>query len=131
VAHPATLNRLRPMQLPFSINCCALAALEAALDDRAYIDWYVAESRASRELVYDFCQRHELAHWPSEANFVLFRAGQKAGTIANALQARGILVRDKSASAGCDGCIRLTAGIVDHTRLALAAMEDILASRTR
>jgi histidinol-phosphate aminotransferase len=131
VAHPSTLNRLRAMQLPFSVNCCALAALEAALEDREYLDWYVAESRASRELVYDFCRRRALAYWPSEANFVLFRAGHDAGAIARALQARGILVRDKSASPGCDGCIRLTAGIVDHTRLALAAMEDILASRTR
>jgi histidinol-phosphate aminotransferase len=130
VAHPSTLNRLRPMQLPFSVNCCALAALEAALEDRAYLDWYVAESRTSRELVYDFCRRHALTCWRSEANFVLFRVGQDAGVMATALQARGILVRDKSASPGCDGCIRLTAGIVDHTRLALTAMEDILASRT-
>ena len=131
VAHPSTLNRLRLMQLPFSVNACALAALEAALEDRAYLDWYVAESRASRELVYDFCRRHAFGYWPSEANFVLFRAGQRAGAIAGALQARGILVRDKSASPGCAGCIRLTAGVVDHTQLALSAMEDILASRTR
>ena len=131
VAHPSTLNRLRPMQLPFSVNYCALAALEAALEDRAYLDWYVAESRASRELVYDFCRRHGLTFWPSEANFVLFHVGREAGAITAALDARGILVRDKSASPGCDGCIRLTAGVTEHTRLALAAMEDILASRTR
>jgi histidinol-phosphate aminotransferase len=119
------------MQLPFSVNACAVAALEAALEDHAYLDWYVAESRTSRELVYDFCRRHALTFWPSEGNFVLFRLGQDAADIAGALQSRGILVRDKSASPGCDGCIRLTAGVVEHTQLALSAMEDLLASRTR
>jgi histidinol-phosphate aminotransferase len=131
VAHPSTLNRLRPMQLPFSINCCALAALDAALDDRAYLDWYVAEARASRDLVYDFCRRHGLTFWPSEANFVLFQVGRDAGAITDALRARGVLVRDKSAAPGCAGCIRLTSGVVEHTTLALAALEEILASRAR
>jgi histidinol-phosphate aminotransferase len=129
VAHPSTLSRLRAMQLPFSINSCAIAALDAALDDRAYLDWYVGEARTSRDLVYEFCRRHGLTFWPSEANFVLFRVGPGAGAITEALQARRILVRDKSSAPGCAGCIRLTSGVVEHTTLALAALEDILASR--
>jgi histidinol-phosphate aminotransferase len=131
VAHPSTLSRLRAMQLPFSVNYCAIAALDAALDDRTYLDWYVGESRTSRELVYDFCRRHGLTFWPSEANFVLFRVGPNASVITEALQARQILVRDKSSAPGCAGCIRLTSGVVEHTTLALAALEEILASRTR
>ena len=131
VAHPSTLSRLRAMQLPFSVNSCAIAALDAALDDREYLDWYVAESRTSRALVYDFCGRRGLTFWPSEANFVLFRVGPDAGTITEALQARQILVRDKSSAPGCAGCIRLTSGVVEHTTLALAALEEILASRAR
>ena len=131
VAHPATLNRLRSMQLPFSVNACAIAALDAALDDRAYLEWYVAQSRASRELVYDFCRRHGLTFWPSEANFVLFRVGPDASAITEALAARRILVRDKSSTPGCAGFIRLTSGVVEHTTLALAALEEILATRAR
>ena len=131
VAYPSTLSRLRAMQLPFSVNYCAIAALDAALDDRAYLDWYVGESRTSRELVYDFCHRHGLTFWPSEANFVLFHVGPDAGGITETLQARQILVRDKSSAPGCAGCIRLTSGVVEHTTLALAALEEILASRAR
>jgi histidinol-phosphate aminotransferase len=131
VAHPTTMGRLRAMQLPFSVNVCAIAALEAALADRTYLDWYVGEARTSRELVYDFCRRHGLTFWPSETNFVLFRVGPDAGAITAALEARGILVRDKSNTPGCTGCIRLTAGVVDHTTLALTALEEILASRAR
>jgi len=129
VAHAETIVRLRPMQLPFSVNICAIAALETALEDRQYLAWYVAQSAASRDLIYDFCRRRGLTFWPSEANFVLFRVGPDAPAITAALRDRRILVRDKSASPGCAGCLRLTAGLVEHTRAALAALEDILASR--
>jgi len=71
------------------------------------------------------------AYWPSEANFVLFHVGPDAGVITEALQSRQILVRDKSSAPGCAGCIRLTSGVVEHTKLALAALEEILASRAR
>lgn len=129
VAHPETLARLRTVQLPFTINVAAITALAAALDDRAYLDWYVAEAQASREAIYDYCRHRGLTYWPSEANFVLFRVGADAGAIARALAARRIFVRDKSDAPGCSGCIRLTAGVLDHTRRALSVLEDILASR--
>ena len=47
-----------------------------------------------------------------------------------ALAARGIDVRDKSAAPGCEGCVRFTAGVVAHTNELLTALEDTLASRT-
>lgn len=131
VAHPDTLDRFRRIQLPFSVNICAITALAAALADRSYLDWYVGEVRASRTLVYDFCRARGITCWPSEANFVLMRIGPDAPAVTAALAARGVLVRDKHTSPGCAGCIRLTTGVVAHTRQALAALEDILASRTR
>jgi histidinol-phosphate aminotransferase len=130
VAHPQTLEGLRRLCLPFSVNVFAVTALAAALEDRAYLDWYVAEAARSRELIYAFCRRRGFACWPSQGNFVLFRVGPEASDIVNGVRARGILIRDKSASPGCAGCIRLTAGVVDHTQRALAALEDVLASRT-
>jgi histidinol-phosphate aminotransferase len=131
VAHPDTIRALRFMQLPFSVNVAAMIALEAALEDPAYLAWYVAESAASRALIYDFCRRHGVEYWPSDANFVLIRVGADAAALTDALRARGILVRDKSSSPGCAGCIRLTAGVAADTRTALSAMEEILATRAR
>ena len=131
IAHPETLDRFRRIQLPFSVNICAMTALSTALEDRSYLDWYVAEVNASKSLVYDFCRAHDLPFWPSEANFVLIRVGNEAPGITAALATRQVLVRDKHTSPGCAGCIRLTTGVVEHTRRALTALEDILASRTR
>ena len=42
VAHPDTLALFRRLLPPYSLNIAAVRALEAALRDRAYLDWYVA-----------------------------------------------------------------------------------------
>ncbi|HUF46500.1 MAG TPA: histidinol-phosphate transaminase [Vicinamibacterales bacterium] len=130
VAHPDTLAPLRRMQPPFSLNVCSVRALDAALADRPYLDWYVAQSVESRQLVYAFCDRHRFPYWPSEANFVLLRVGERATSLVAALAARGVLIRDRSRAPGCDGCVRITAGVVDATRTCLDALEDLLATRT-
>jgi histidinol-phosphate aminotransferase len=91
----------------------------------------VAQAAESRRLVEDFCLRHELKCWPSDGNFVLVRVGPDASAIVEALSGRGILLRDKSRSRWCEGCIRITAGVVEHTTAALTALEDALAPRTR
>jgi histidinol-phosphate aminotransferase len=129
VAHPDTIERLGQMVPPFNVNICAVRALQAALDDQAYLDWTVAQARASKALVYEACAKWGLTYWPSEANFVLVKLGDRAGTVADGLRSRGIIVRDKSAAPGCAGCLRITSGIVEHTARTLAALEEILASR--
>jgi histidinol-phosphate aminotransferase len=129
VAHPTTLDRVRQMLPPFNVNICAVRALGAALDDHGYLEWSVAQALESRGLIVKMCERQHLKYWPSDGNFVLVRIGPEAGAVAAALRDRGILVRDKSAARGCEGCLRITAGVVEHTSAMLAALEDILASR--
>lgn len=131
VAHPDALAPLRRLLPPYSLNICAVRALEAAFGDRAHLDAYVAQADASKQLLYDFCVARAIRYWSSQANFVLLRLGPDAGAITAALAARGIYIRDKSSAPGCDGCVRITAGLIDHTRACLAALEDILASRSR
>jgi histidinol-phosphate aminotransferase len=129
IGHPETLDPLRRLLPPYSINICAILALGASLDDRAYVDAYVAQSAVSRDLIYAFCERGRLHYWPSQANFVLVRVGEGAPGIARRMADRGVLIRDKSGAPGCEGCVRITAGNVSHTTAALAALEDALASR--
>jgi histidinol-phosphate aminotransferase len=131
VGHPDTLEGLRRLAPPFSVNVCAMRALDAALADRDYLEWCVTQSASSRQRIYDFCARHDLTYWPSHANFVLLKLADRVTRVVDGLRARGITVRDKSAAPGCDGCLRLTAGVVEHTDRALSAMEEILAPRPR
>src|SRR5262249_54761145 len=91
-----------PPSLPSSpVDICAVQALGAALEDRAYVDWYVSQSAISREMIYACCERLGLRYWTSEANFVLVRIGEAASTVVDLLGSRGILVRDRSTDSGC------------------------------
>ena len=131
VGHPDTLAPAKRVLPPFGLNVCAARALEAAFRDRAYVDWSVAQARESKALIYDFCRRHNIQYWPSEANFVLMRVGPSAPVIMAAMRERGFLLRDRTQVPGCAGCLRMTAGVVEHTRQALDALAVCLKETTK
>jgi histidinol-phosphate aminotransferase len=120
------IARLRRSLPPYTLNAVAAAILPVALDDQAYIDWYRQQVSASRALVYDACDRLGLTYWRSEANFVLLRVGARASDIVRQMAERRVFVRDRSTEPGCDGCIRVTTGVIEDTRAALTALEEIL-----
>jgi len=91
----------------------------------------VAQAAASRSLLAEACARLGLQTWPSAANFLLVRVGDRAREIVAGLAARDVLVRDRSRDPGCEGCIRITAGLVDDTRRAIAALEEVVCAARR
>lgn len=123
---PATLDPFRQVTPPYNLNVAAAVGLRAALADRGRLAWYVEQVERSRQAFYAFCERHEFPYWPSGANFVLARVGPLAAPLVQRLASRGIHIRDKSGDPGCDGCIRVTTGILAHTEQCLAAMEEFL-----
>ena len=125
VGASAALEPLRRVVPPYSLNAWAAAALPVAIADRAYRDWYLGQAAASRALLTDACARLGLRTWPSAANFMLVRVDNAAAVVAG-LAARGVRVRDRSADEGCAQCIRITAGLVEDTRRAIAALEEVL-----
>jgi histidinol-phosphate aminotransferase len=126
VGGAAAVERLRAFVPPYSVNVFARTAIVTALDDRDHLAWYRDQVAGSRQLVYAACDRLGLRFWPSEANFVLVRVGAGASALVSALAARRIFIRDRSNQPGCDGCVRITTGVVEHTRRCLAAIEEVL-----
>ena len=126
VGIPDVLDTIRPAIGVYSVNVAAAVAVEAALDDPAFIRDYVRQVDESKTLVYAACDRLELQYWPSDANFVLVRVGPAAPRIVAEAAAKGIYLRDRSNEPGCAGCIRITTGIVEHTRKGLAVLEEVL-----
>jgi histidinol-phosphate aminotransferase len=126
VAAPGMLAPMRRVVPPYSVNAWAAAALPVAIVDRRYRDWYLDQATTSRALLSDALARLGLRTWPSAANFVLVRVAGDAPEIVAALAARNVLVRDRSSEAGCEQCIRITAGLVEDTRRAIAALEEVL-----
>lgn len=112
---------------PYSVNSVALACLAAALDDEDYLRWYVGEVLAARPLFEEAMRNLGVPFWPSQANFVLVSIGAKHREFVTAMRTRGVLVRDRSADPGCDGCVRITIGTREQTRQGIGAMEASLA----
>jgi histidinol-phosphate aminotransferase len=127
IGQPAALAPLRAVTLPFNINAVASAATLAALEDSAFLPRYAAQVAESRELLYAACQRLGLEYWESQANYVLIRVGDAVPLVVGALAARRVHVRDRSKDPHTRGCIRITAGIVEHTRAAVEALDAVFA----
>ncbi len=120
---PANVACMHKAQSPYSVNSLAIVAAEAAIEDRAYIEGYVAEVLAARTLLCHGLERLGIRYTPSSANFVLGHFGPRAGDIRDGLRARGILVRDRSYE--IPGCVRITVGTRDQMARMISALEEI------
>jgi len=130
LAGPENLLRwIRRVLSPYSVNSVALAALTAAIQDQPYLDSYVSQVRLARSEFLTGLTRLGLAYWPTEANFVLLNIGPTHQQFVTALRQQGILVRDRSADPGCDGCVRITIGTPGQMQHALAVIQSYLAER--
>jgi len=123
ISQPETIAALRRVTPPYSLNVCAAVALPAAFADMAYYDWYLSQVHESKQLLYGALEKTGVAYWKSEANFVLARFEGRGTDVQTALAASGIHVRDRSGDSGCRDCLRITAGIVEHTRKFITALE--------
>ena len=117
---------IRRVLSPYSVNSLALACLPAALEDEEYVESYVKEVRLARKALEGALDVLGVERWPSRANFVLTRIGSKHKEFVAAMHARGVLVRDRSADPGCDGCVRVTVGSRGQMKAAIAAFDESL-----
>jgi histidinol-phosphate aminotransferase len=122
-SHEANISYLHKAQSPYSVNGVAVVAARAAVEDTAYVQAYVAEVLAARELLCVGLEQLAIPYVPSSANFVLAQLGKRAIEVRDALRGQAILVRDRSYEAA--GCVRFTVGTRDQTRRLLAALEEI------
>jgi len=125
------IGYLRRFALPFNVNAAALACLEEALADQAFVRDHVAQVKEGRERLTQLFNELGLRFWPSQTNFVLVRVGASAQTFVESMQGRGILVRDFSASPGCDGCVRITVGTPSQMNGVLQAIREAIAEARR
>lgn len=129
IAGPGILEPIRKVMPLFNLNVVAVAALRAALTDPEFRSWYIAQANESKEMVYAACDRLGLKYWRSAANFVLIDGGPNARALIDGMIAKGVLVRDRTKDPSCPNCFRLTAGVVEHTREAVKALEASCAAR--
>jgi histidinol-phosphate aminotransferase len=126
VGAPATVDRIREAIPVYSVSIAAVVAVRAALADPDHLNGYLRQVAESKAMVYAACERLGLTYVKSQSNFVLVGAGGWTDAVVKGAFARGIYLRDRSTEPGCAGHLRIATGIVEHTRQALAVMEEVL-----
>ncbi len=110
-------------QSPYSVNMLAAVAARAAIGDTEYIRNYVEEALSARKTICEGFDQMGISYFPSQANFVLFRAGARAIPVRDKLREMGVLIRDRSYE--LDGCVRVTVGTREQAQRFLAALKEI------
>jgi histidinol-phosphate aminotransferase len=122
-----SMQWVRRVLSPYSVNSVALACLPAALNDTAYLDCYIAEVLAARHEFEQALQAAHVRYWPSRANFILVDIGPRHREFVRHMHAAGVLVRDRSKDPGCDGRVRITIGTREQMQRAIVALNNALA----
>jgi len=128
IGQAPALDAVRAVTLPFNVNAVAMAATCAALEDTEFLPRYAGQVAESRRRLYEACRAFGLEFWESAANYVMVRVGD-VPLFVSALAARKVHVRDRSKDPSTPGCIRITAGMTEHTDAAIEALESVVAGR--
>jgi histidinol-phosphate aminotransferase len=119
----ANVAYMRKAQSPYSVNAVATLAARAAVRDPEYTRQYVKEVLAAREMAREGFERLGIRYYPSQANFILFQAGERAIPIRDELRRRGVLIRDRSYE--IRGCVRVTIGTREQVARFLKELESL------
>ncbi len=128
LAGPAEqMAMVRRVSSPYSVNAVALLALPTALADTEFLNGYALQVKRGRVRLQQEVRALGIYSWPSDANFLLLRIGERHKEFVGAMRERGILVRDRSSDPGCDGCVRITIGMSEQMDRLVAALREVAA----
>jgi histidinol-phosphate aminotransferase len=126
---PEWIEQIDKTRLPYNIGTLNQVTGALALSHREVFDAQARRIRAARaELDAGLRRFKRLVVYPSEANFILFRAPPgRAGEIFAGLKQAGILIKnlDGTLPALCD-CLRVTVGMPEENAAFLAALADLV-----
>lgn len=92
IAHPATVEALRPWLSDVNVNGLGLAAALAALDDGEHVERSLQANRTAMEVVSSTLDELGIEHFPSHANFVMHRVTGDLETYQARMAERGLKV---------------------------------------
>lgn len=117
-AHPAVIDALRLVRLPYHLSALTQAAAVAALRHADELLATVAEISVQRDRLATALAGLGYRVLPSQANFVLVDGFASPQATWQKLVDRGILVRD----VGIPGSLRITAGSAEETSAVIDAL---------
>lgn len=113
ITNPERVKILKTVISPYSVNTIAAIAAEAALSDLKHLEYVKKEVSKSKEILKNGLEKLGFTVFPSQANFVLFDAQNKAEWVYHTLLKNGIKIRKFS---NMQGLIRITAPTCDNAK---------------
>lgn len=113
LAPPEIVQKVGRYRVPFHINNVTMEAGLAALKDSDHLAATVATVVEGRRWLGDALAQLGVETWPSQGNFILFRAPHPAAAVSEELQKRGVIVRPMN-----------TFYLPDHLRVSIGRKDD-------
>jgi histidinol-phosphate aminotransferase len=129
IARRPLLDQLARVVGPYDINMFGVVAARAALEDRAYVDAYVAQVAEARRFTVARLRELGLRHFEGGGNYLLVWPPRDNAAVVAALDARGVLVRSMNGKTGIDGSFRLTVGTLEQMQRFFEVFEAVIGGR--
>ncbi|MGQ0679778.1 MAG: histidinol-phosphate transaminase [Actinomycetota bacterium] len=131
VAQPQIIEEIQKVRLPYHLSSLTQAAALAGLANAAEMKGAVQTMVHERDRIFrELSTMRGLLAFPSDANFVLFRCESRvASELWQDLLDRGVLIRDFSATPGCEGCLRVSVGTREQNEKFLEAISLLAVPR--
>jgi histidinol-phosphate aminotransferase len=118
-AHPAVVDAVQLVRLPYHLSSLTQAAARAAIAERDALLATVEAIKEQRDRIVTTLRERGRRVADSDANFVLFETGGDQKIVWQRLLDRGVLIRD----VGLPGWLRVTAGTPAETDAFLEALQ--------
>lgn len=125
-ADPEIVAAMGRIKYPYSVNVITERLVLSELERAAVREEQIATLIEERKKMVKTLEKMPLIRqvFASDANFVLVRVDEPR-EVYNQLIERGIIVRDRSKIAGCEGCLRLTVGTPTENAALVDALQNL------
>lgn len=115
-------NKVKP---PYNVNQLTQEAVLKALDNKQQKEQWVQSILGQRTLLVQYLSGLEFVEriYPSDANFLLVKMEEPRKAY-DFLVEQGIIVRDRSRVALCEGCLRITVGTPEENEQLFRALVE-------
>ncbi len=125
LSSPEMIDLLNRIRQPFNNNSLALAAAEAALDDKEYLHKTLEVNRLGMKQLTDAFADLDLPWIPSSGNFVSVDLQRPAFPVYEALLRKGVIVRPV-ANYDMPNHLRISIGTMEENQFFIDALSEVL-----
>ncbi len=126
LANKFLTQKFNGIRFPMGVSFFSYKLAERVLkNDREWIKKQIEIIKRERSRLTEALKSFGFFVYPSEANFLLVKIGNKVTDIYQKLKEKGIFIRDRSDKKNLEGCVRITIRSPKENTMLIYAIEEI------